>query len=249
MATILIADDLPSLRQHASSLIKEKVNEGAKFYEAENGMEAVKLFRTCNPDMIVMDISMPEMNGIKAAQQIWSENKRMKILFWSQFQREVDVRELAKIVPDDAVHGYAIKTEPDEKFVSAVSDILFFDSPYIDPIVKNVQARAVRSDKALSDSEFEILMDICMGLTDRAISQRRHISVRGVQGKLGVLMKKLMKRSNQEVAEDIGMEFYNPRTRVVVEALMRQLIDPDELKKLDEEVDEWLFDEFDYKDP
>jgi DNA-binding NarL/FixJ family response regulator len=248
MATILIADDVPALRQHASSLIKGKVSEGAKVVEAENGLEAVKLFRTSDPDMIVMDISMPEMNGIKAAQQIWTENKRMKILFWSQFHREVDVRELAKIVPDDAIHGYAIKTEPDEKFVSAVSDILFFDSPYIDPIVQTVQAYVNRSDKALTDSEYEILMDICMGLTDRAISQRRHISVRGVQGKLGVLMKKLIKRSNQMVAEEIGMEFYNPRTRVVVEALMRQLIDPEQLKKYDSDVDEWLFDEFDYKD-
>src|SRR6266545_463362 len=94
MAKILIADDVPALRQHASSLIRDKVGASIELLEAENGLDAVKIFRTYEPDLIVMDISMPQMNGIKAAQQIWSENKRMKILFWSQFHREVDVREL-----------------------------------------------------------------------------------------------------------------------------------------------------------
>jgi DNA-binding NarL/FixJ family response regulator len=248
MAKILIADDVPALRQHASTMIHARVSASIEFREAENGLDAVKLFRTYDPDMIVMDISMPEMNGIKAAQQIWSENKRMKILFWSQYHREVDIRELAKIVPDEAVHGYAIKTEPDDKFVSAVSDILFFDNPYIDPIVRNLQIVVSHADKSLSETEHEMLMDICLGLTDRAISTRRHISVRGVQARLGILMKKLMKRSNEAVLDATGMEIYNPRTRIVLEALKRQLIDPDQLQRLDAEIDEWLLDDFDYKD-
>ncbi len=93
------------------------------------------------------------------------------------------MRELGKIVPDDAIHGYALKTESDEKLLYAVTSVLVQDNPYIDPIVRNVQQTLKIPDESLNESEYGVLIDLLLGLTDKAIAMRQHISVRGAQNK------------------------------------------------------------------
>ena len=244
---LMVVDDLIALRQHIIRLIKEKVTSDLDVVEAQNGAEGLKLFRTFKPDMIVMDIVMPEMTGIKAAQQIWSEAPRTKILFWSQFHKEAYIRELGKIVPDEAIHGYALKSESDEKLLYALTSIMLHDNPYIDPIVRGVQTRLQSKDGSLSDVEYETLLDIALGLTDKAIAYRRHISVRGVQNRLSMLSAKLFKGEDVFLKENAGMEVYNPRTRLVLEGLKRGLVDIDQIPQLEQELDEWIAEEFDYE--
>lgn len=235
------------MRQHVTGLIREKIPGPPEILEATNGSEGLKLFRTAKPDMIVMDISMPEMSGIKAAEEVWKESPVTKILFWSQYHREAYVRELGKIVPDEAIHGYALKSESDEKLTYAITSILLHNNPYIDPLVRGVQARLQCKDQSLTDVEYETLLDITAGLTDRAIAARRHISVRGVQNRLSLLLTKLLCGEDSHLKETAGMEIYNPRTRVVFEALRRELIDPDEIGALSDDLNEWLAEEFDYE--
>ncbi len=244
---LLVVDDLSALRQHIIRLVKEKITTDLDVVEAPNGAEGLKQFRTFKPDMVVMDIVMPEMTGIKAAQQIWSENPRTKILFWSQFHKEAYIRELGKIVPDEAIHGYALKSEPDEKLLYALTSIMVHDNPYIDPIVRGVQTRLQSKDGSLSDVEYETLLDIALGLTDKAIAYRRHISVRGVQNRLAMLSAKLFKGEDVFLKESAGMEVYNPRTRLVLEGLKRGLIDIDQIPHMEQELDEWIAEEFDYE--
>ncbi len=247
MYKVLVVDDVAGLRQHMTAVLKDRVTKDVEITEAPNGAEGLKVFRTLKPDLIVMDIVMPEMSGIKAAQQIWAEQPRTKILFWSQFAREAYVRELGKIVPDEAIHGYALKSESDDKLVYALSSILLHDNPYIDPQVRGVQTRMQAKDGSLSDVEFETLLDIALGLTDKAIASRRHISVRGVQNRLSMLSQKLFKTEDQFLKETAGMEIFNPRTRIVLEGLKRGLIDIDEIPSLEEELEEWLEEEYDYQ--
>jgi DNA-binding NarL/FixJ family response regulator len=242
---ILIIEDVAGLRQHAANMVQECV-PGAEIEAAENGAEGLKMARKLNPELIVMDISMPELNGIKAAQQIWAETPQRKILFWSQYHREAYVRELGKIVPDEAIHGYVLKSETDEKFAKALRSVLLNDDPYIDPVVQGVQARLRSRDESLSDVEYETLLDIATGLTDKAIALRRHISVRGVQNRLSMLIEKLVRGSDSHLRETTGMEIFNPRTRVIFEALRRGLLDPDEVSVLQTALTEWLSSEFDY---
>src|SRR3990167_364159 len=247
MAKVLVVEDLASLRQHVMRVLREQVPGPMEILEAKDGAEGLKLFRTTKPDMIIMDISMPEMSGMKAAQEIWKESPRTKILFWSQYHREAYVRELGKIVPDEAIHGYALKSESDEKLAYAITSVLLHDNPYIDPLVRGVQARLQSKDQSLTDVEYEALIDIALGLTDKAIASRRHISVRGVQNRLSMLLTKLLGGEDAHLRETAGMEIYNPRTRLVTEALKRELIDVDELSSLDKDLDQWLADEFDYE--
>jgi DNA-binding NarL/FixJ family response regulator len=235
---------MAALRQHAALVVAQVVPD-AELYTASNGEEGLKLARSINPDLTIMDISMPEMNGIKAAQQIWLERPTAKILFWSQYHREAYVRELGKAVPDEAIHGYVLKSETEDKFAEAIGEVLLHDNPYIDPVVRGVQARLHSKDESLSDIEYETLLDIAVGLTDKAIAQRRHISVRGVQNRLSILIDKLVKGTSTYLKETSGMEVFNPRVRVVFEALKRGLLDPDEVAQLEKEAMDWLSTEFD----
>jgi DNA-binding NarL/FixJ family response regulator len=245
MKKLLVVDDVSALRQHVIQLVRDKVTNDIQIVEATNGSEGLKLFKSFMPDMVIMDIVMPEMSGIRAAQQIWADNPQAKILFWSQFHREAYVRELGKIVPDEAIHGYALKGENDEKLVYALTSVFLHDNPYIDPVIRGVQSRLQSKDSSLSDVEYETLLDIALGLTDKAIASRRHISVRGVQNRLSMLSSKLFKDPDFFLKESAGMEIYNPRTRIVLEALKRGLVDSDEISQLDEELNEWLAEEFD----
>lgn len=240
----LIIEDVPALREHAKAVLCKLFPE-PEVYLAENGADGVKMALSLAPQFIVMDISMPEMNGIKAAEQIWENDKKVSILFWSQYHRETYVRSLGKIVPDEAIHGYLLKSESTEKLGEAIKKIVVEQDPYIDPVVQKVQTRLKSKDQTLSDSEYETLLDITVGLTDRAIAARRHISVRGVQNRLSMLLNKLVKEEEFHLKELAGMEIFNPRTRIVFHALQRGLIDPDELGVLDEEACEWVDEEYD----
>ena len=247
MTNILIVEDVPGLRQHARKILEQVVPPPLEIVEASNGTEGLKLAQTRNPDLIVMDISMPEMSGIKAAQQIWKETPSRRILFWSQYHREAYVRELGRIVPDEAIHGYALKSETDDKFAAAVTAVLINGDPYIDPLVRGVQARLASKDSSLTDVEYETLLDVAVGLTDRAIARRRHISVRGVQNRLSMLLQKLLHGEDSHLRETADMEIFNARTRVIFECLRRGLIDPDDLSALENELTEWLEDEFEFE--
>jgi len=240
---------MPALRAHARQVIEKVLADGVEIVEAVNGVEGVKLAKKTAPDLTLMDISMPELNGVKAAEEIWEANKQARILFWSQYHREAYVRTLGRIVPDDAIHGYLLKGESEDKLAFAIESVLLKGDPYIDPVVQGVQNRLKSKDESLSDTEFETLLDVAIGMTDRAIAQRRHISVRGVQNRTSMLLTKLVKGQESHVRESAGMEIFNPRTRIVFEGLKRGLIDPDDMPKMDEEVWNWIEDEFDFQAP
>lgn len=242
---IVIVDDLPALREHAAKVVHAVVERPHQIIEALNGEDVVKLAHNAEFALIIMDISMPELNGIKAAQQIWHDHPRQKILFWSQYHREAYIRELGKIVPDEAIHGYVLKSEADEKLGEAIHAVLIDDVPYIDPVVHSVQTRIACKDGALSDSEYETLLDITLGMTDRAMAARRHISVRGAQNRLSILLQKLVKGEDLVLREKAGMEVFNARTRIVFECLKRGLIDIDEFAQLDNDLFKWLYEEYD----
>jgi DNA-binding NarL/FixJ family response regulator len=243
---VLIVEDVAALRQHAARLAKSIAPNAIEVVEAGNGTEGLKLARSLEPDLIIMDISMPDMSGIKVAKEIWEERPTRRILFWSQYHREAYVRELGKIVPDEAIHGYALKSETDDKLLYAISSVLLHDNPYIDPVVRGVQARIQSKDGSLSDVEYETLMDVAVGLTDKAIAARRHISVRGVQNRLSMLLEKLVKGEDAHLRESADMEVFNPRTRIVFEALKRGLLDPDEVNRMESTLFDWLEEEFSY---
>lgn len=247
MNKVLIVEDIEALRHHIAGIVEETFLEKPQIIEACNGIEGLRAFSLEKPTMVIMDIVMPELNGLKAAQQIWKENPSAKILFWSQFHREAYVRELSRIVPEEAVHGYALKGESSDKLKHAVLSVFVHNNPYMDPKVRVDKTRLKSRDNSLSEVEYETLADVMLGLTDRAIAHRRSISVRGVQNRLASLLNKLVQKEHWALQKTAGMEIYNPRTRVIYEALKRGFITIEELLHFEEDLDDWLGTAINYK--
>jgi DNA-binding NarL/FixJ family response regulator len=248
MHKVLVADDLPAMRQHAAAILKETVPD-IEVIEATGGAQALQLFTSEKPDMIMLDILMPEVTGIKVAQEIWAVSPTAKILFWSQFHRESYVREIAKIVPDEAIHGYALKTESDEKLRNAIRSVLLQDNPYIDPIVRGVQIALTTRDDSINEAELSILVDVVLGLTDKAIAWREHISVRGAQNRISALSAKLVKGLDDHVRETAGVEVFNTRARIILEAFRRHIVVPEDIAELERDLNGWLRRRFNYDAP
>lgn len=247
MEKLLIVEDIAALRTYVAGVVRDTLDYNPQIIEAANGAEAMRAYDAERPTMVIMDIAMPEVSGLKAAQQIWKHNPGAKILFWSQFHREAYVRELQRIVPEQAVHGYTLKGESADKLRHAVLSVFVHNNPYIDPKVRGDKTRIKSREHTLSDVEYETLVDVMLGLTDRAIASRRSISVRGVQNRLASLLNKLVQREHWALQKSAGMEIYNPRTRVIYEALKRGFISTEELMHFEQDLDEWMSTAINYR--
>lgn len=240
MVKVLVVDDLPALRANAAKVAQRVMGDDVRVIEAANASEALGLFKKEEPDLIVLDISMPDGSGIKVAESIWREQPAQKILFWSQFHNESYVRAIHKVLPDDAIHGYALKGEGDESLGYAMQSVLVHENSFIDPIVRGHHVKLKSKNDALTDIEYETLIDVAIGLTDRAIATRRHISVRGVQKRISSLLDKLMHGETEYFKESTGVEVLNPRTRLICVAMKRGLLLPEDLNEPEAEMFEWL---------
>ena len=105
--------------------------------------------------------------------------------------------------------------------------------------MRKVQGRAGSSQTALSDIEYEALVDISLGLTDNLIAQRRYLSRRGVQSRLNSLYTKLAIDQDQFHSEKFG-DAFNLRNRAIAVALRRGLINAFELESEEKEFQDWL---------
>lgn len=253
MPDILITDDLASMRKHARDVVQAFFAGASNgtvpvFCEADSGAAAQKacIDHGSPFDLIVLDISMKDQTGIKTAKNIWQRHPRTKILFWSQYDHEAYIREIGKIVPDEAIHGYLLKSQSDEVFAEALQLMLAQDLPYINPRLEKIRERTTTRGAAISDSEYETLMDICSGLTDKAIALKEHVSYRGAQNRMATLLQKLSPHIDH-IKESAGMEVYNPRTRLILEAFKRGLITHDAIAEREVELRQWLFAEFGFE--
>jgi len=149
------------------------------------------------------------------------------------------VRELSKIVPPETVYGYVLKTSPDAWLCRAVSALLVEEQCWIDPGVRGIQKQAGSKDSGLTDAEYEALLDISLGLTDKAIARRRYLSERGVQNRLREVYRKLQVGIDQSEQLSWGYAF-GARARAVSVAIRRGLINSEELTREDEELRRWL---------
>jgi DNA-binding NarL/FixJ family response regulator len=237
--SILIAEDMSFQRDYLRAIVSDNFPDAGPVLEAADGNRAVELALSERPSLVVLDIKLPGLSGVKAARKIWAEVKLARIVFWSQYKDEIYIRELARIVPGETVYGYVLKSSPDQKLVSALRAVLLHEQCWIDPEIRTVQSRATNRTSGLTDIEYEALVDIALGLTDKAIARRRYLSERGAQNRLRELYGKLSIDVDQIVDERWGST-YSPRARAISIALQRGLINADELAHENEELQQWL---------
>lgn len=195
MIRVILADDHHLVRQGIRSLL-EKVSDVEIIAEAENGQEALNLTRNLTPDVLVIDINMPRLNGIQAAEQIRSLGLTSQIVILSMYSDETLVRQALQ----SGVRGYILKRSVMEELLLAVRAAYrgeLFLSPSVSEFVLNdfvanrVRSSGLSAFEQLSSREREILKLIAEGHTNKSIAETMHLSAKTVEKHRASLMTKL----------------------------------------------------------
>ncbi len=197
---IIVADDHQIVRHGIVSLLS--LNDALQVVaEASDGRSAVDQTLALDPDVVLMDISMPEMNGLVATRQIKTKKPRVKVLVLSAYDNPEYVEEILQ----SGASGYLLKnTSPEELYaaIEAVHGGNAFFSPSISRLVLNgflgtdhrPTAAPTRPGPAprspLTEREVEILRMIAEGRSHQQIAELLHISVRTVDTHRNNIMKK-----------------------------------------------------------
>ena len=234
---ILIVEDDPLHRSYLREAVRRALPECDEIHEVENGRVGERFARDHRAAHIIMDLQMAERNGIEAARMIWKERPETRILFWSNYADEAYVRGISRIVPEGAAYGYVLKSASDDRLTLALRSIFVEAQCVIDREVRGLQQKSLSHPNSFNDSEYEILIDIALGLTDRAIAGRRGLSLRSVQNRLQQLYEKLNVYEGPTTGGDAAQ--FNLRTRAVSVAFLRKLLNVSALEKAEAELHEW----------
>ena len=226
--SIVVADDKAREREWLVELLARELSDQGPIHAAADGNEALKLVLTHKPRLVFLDIEMPGMSGIKAAEQIVKRQPLTGIIIISHHSDEIWVRELWKVIPSDGAFGYLLKESSDKQIIEAARAVLSGDCA-IHPHVQRIVRRSQTGTFSLSDGEFEVLSFLSIGLTDRAIARHLCITEKAVQARLKGLYGKLC-----ILPKDCGdNDEVNRRCRAMNIAVRRGLINKSELEELE----------------
>jgi len=191
---ILLADDHKITRQGLRSLL-EKQPDMEVVAEAEEGRTAVRLVQELVPNVVIMDVSMPDLNGMEATRQIIAEFPNVKIIALSMHSDGLFVTEMLR----SGAAGYLLKDcafEELERAIRTVMDNKTYLSPSISGVMVNDYLhRLSKADFAdsevLSDREREVLQLIAEGKSTKQIALKLHISIKTVETHRRQIMNKL----------------------------------------------------------
>jgi two-component system, NarL family, response regulator LiaR len=204
---VVIADDHNVVRKGIRDLLSDE-DDIAVVGEARNGHEAVDLATALQPDVVVMDIAMPELSGVEATRQIRAIAPGVRILVLTAYDDDPYIYGLL----DAGATGYILKTAESREIVRAVRATAAGQAaldPAVTPrLIARLTKPAPRSD-TLTDRELDVLRRAARGLTNKQIGADLQISDRTVQNHLANIYAKLGVAS---------------RTEAVTAALQRTLI-------------------------
>ncbi len=190
---ILLVDDHKMLLHSLKEAIDQEPDLNV-IALAENGRKAVKLTLKHTPDIIIMDISMPGLNGIEAVRQIIKERPQQKILTLSMHADKHYIMGMLRA----GVSGYVLKTNAFEELAHAIRQVAegnFYVSPEITNVVVNTAINDTNSpgaeEKKLSSREMEVLQFIAEGKNNSYMADKLNISKRTVEIHRQNLRKKL----------------------------------------------------------
>lgn len=170
------------LRKSAGSFIDE-------IYEATNGNEFLKLIEQQKIDLVLMDISMPEMNGIEATQRAMAKDKNLKIIALTMFN---DNDYYYKMI-NAGVKGFLLKEAEIQEVIFVMKTVMqgnsYFPVDILCNIIKNKDSE-ISENNGLSDRELEVLRLICQGSSNRDIARKLFLSKKTVdKHRANILLK------------------------------------------------------------
>ena len=181
---ILIVDDHALLR-HGLKFILQHQKDLEVVGEAENGKLAVQLAKTLLPDLVVMDLVMPIMDGVEATRLIKAASSQIKILILTTFGTSADISRAL----DAGATGAVIKDTPDDKLLSALRRVVRGEtvlSPEIEHMIQNEP-----KPPKLTERQLDILRFLARGFTNRDIALQLGLKPSGVRVHIDAILSKL----------------------------------------------------------
>lgn len=196
MIRLLVADDHALIRKGLVQLI-EMEKDIKVISQASNGEEAYKLAKKFMPDLILMDVNMPVMNGIKAAKMLKEEKHPSKVLFLTIYNDREYLLEALKL----GVEGYILKDAEYDDLIKAIRTI-YNGGVYIHPSlmeeIDNIDHENLK--KGLTPREIEILKLISKGYSNKEIAQKLFLSEKTVKNHVYNIFKKLDVKDRTQAA-------------------------------------------------
>ena len=195
---ILLADDHGIVRQGFRMILAAQPDMEI-LGEASNGREAVEQAERLQPDVVVMDVAMPDLNGIEATRRMATAAPRARVLALSMHKDSVYVREILKA----GARGYLLKDAFDRDLLAAVRAVARGEgylSPAVSDAVLNDYRRHVTDPlDLLTSREREVLQMIAEGKTNKEVATTLGLSVYTVDAHRGRIMEKLNVHSASEL--------------------------------------------------
>lgn len=201
MIRILLVDDHAILREGLRALLSYYPDVEV-VGEAEDGLQAIEYVESLSPDIVLMDIAMPGMNGLEATRRIRQKHPNVHVLILTQYEDQPYVLNLLRA----GVSGYVLKRALGVDLINALRAVARGESFLYPPVATTVLEQLRQSDmgaiqdvKTLTSREQEILQRVASGETSRQIALALNISVKTVEWHRSNLMSKLDVRSVAEL--------------------------------------------------
>lgn len=197
---LLLAEDQTLMRQGLKTLL-ETESDFRVVGEAEDGKIAVKLAMQTRPDIVLMDVQMPQMNGVEATAAICRAWPQAKVIILTTFDRDDYVFQGVRA----GAVGYLLKDLPAEKLVETIRRV-HAGEVFIQPEIASRTLRAALHSpgdlvEPISDREREVLVMLAQGIPNKEIADKLHIAEGTVKNHVSNILGKLQAQNRTEAAD------------------------------------------------
>ncbi len=205
---VLLVDDHPLFLDGLKTLLTNRGIEVVGM--ARDGLEAVEKARALNPDLILMDIQMPRLNGLAATRLIKKERPNVKIVMLTISESDEDLFEAIK----SGACGYLLKAEETEKFLEQLSGLVRGEVPLSPGLASRVLKEfarqgsvsgplegAVRKEETLTLRQVEVLTLVAQGLTYKEIGAKLFLTEHTIKYHMGEIIERLQVKNRRQAVE------------------------------------------------